>query len=692
MRNKAAAAAIGSVLLLALVLRGAYFFSLADHPEFRTPMLDARWFHQQALSILDGRWEGAEAVFRAPLYPLFLAGVYRVLGADPAAARALQLFLGCIAVLLSIRLGGRIFGRTAGLITGVLAAADWIVIHFEGELLIASILPLLATVLLLALLRAERSSRARTSLLAGALLGLFAAARPNVLLFLPAAAFLLGRVERRRGLFLIAGALLLIAPITVRNRIVSGEWILLSSQGGLNFYIGNNREADGMHAAFPGLPSWVNEDVERVTAVRIGHRPSPNETSRYWLGEALREIGGDPVRFAGRFARKAYFLLSSYEVGNNRDLTLFRQSDPVLRLPLLSFGVLLPLALTGMFFRRRSGPGRYLLESYLLFYGASVALFFVCARFRVPLLPALFPLAARGLLVLSAPIRERRFRAAAAPLLFFFALQAGISVDPFHAKRSAVGQDAFHRGNVHARRDEPEKAVAAYREAIERIPDFPGAHYHLGVVLLGMGREEEGIRELEEAMRLDPSNPRVPVGLAEHLASQGERREAERLYRSAIRADPYFPGAVMGLGGLLAEEGRAEEAEPLLRRGLDLAPGEPAALLNLGKFLASTGREEEARPLLERLTRVAPDRKEGWFELGLLLHRGGDPAAAAKAYRNAARLDPADRRSRMNLALALRQIGDGEGAARVLREVIAAHPEDGEARRRLEDLRGEAGD
>ncbi|RPJ47794.1 MAG: hypothetical protein EHM19_02625, partial [Candidatus Latescibacterota bacterium] len=83
-----------AVVLVAVGLRAGYFASYAAHPEFRTPMLDSEWFHEQALAIRAGDWSAREATFRGPLYPIFLAGIYALTGPDPAAARLVQLLLG----------------------------------------------------------------------------------------------------------------------------------------------------------------------------------------------------------------------------------------------------------------------------------------------------------------------------------------------------------------------------------------------------------------------------------------------------------------------------------------------------------------------------------------------------------------------------------------------------------------------
>ena len=46
-------------------------------------------------------------------------------------------------------------------------------------------------------------------------------------------------------LLLILSAAAVISPWTLRNYRVHGEWILISSNGGINFWIGNNEQATG---------------------------------------------------------------------------------------------------------------------------------------------------------------------------------------------------------------------------------------------------------------------------------------------------------------------------------------------------------------------------------------------------------------------------------------------------------------
>ena len=50
-----------------------------------------------------------------------------------------------------------------------------------------------------------------------------------------------------------AGLVLALLPVAIRNYAVAGDWSPASSHGGLNFYIGNNANADGTYRPVPGI-------------------------------------------------------------------------------------------------------------------------------------------------------------------------------------------------------------------------------------------------------------------------------------------------------------------------------------------------------------------------------------------------------------------------------------------------------
>lgn len=195
-------------------------------------------------------WEApfCPTALRTPLYPLFLAGTYRLLGADPARAVLLQLLLEVLATVLVIRLGKTLGGRRTGLLAGLLYALNGSTQRYTGVLFAETLLlPVMTAALGCSLAALQRPSPRRAAL-GGALWGLAILVKPNVqFLALAVGGLLLANgmrlylrhenrsagaaVSRFRAhsaavaLFIMALGLTL-SPWLIRNRMLFGRWVL----------------------------------------------------------------------------------------------------------------------------------------------------------------------------------------------------------------------------------------------------------------------------------------------------------------------------------------------------------------------------------------------------------------------------------------------------------------------------------
>jgi len=82
---------IGVIFAVALAIRLIFFFvNKQTNPLFNDPILDSLFHHQWAKEINDGNFWGDEVYFRAPLYPYFLAFLYKISGTSIAFATFCQ--------------------------------------------------------------------------------------------------------------------------------------------------------------------------------------------------------------------------------------------------------------------------------------------------------------------------------------------------------------------------------------------------------------------------------------------------------------------------------------------------------------------------------------------------------------------------------------------------------------------------
>ncbi len=542
-----------------------YLHEIRDNPFFTRPVLDeaihlewaGRWANDEA-------WFPGEPFFRAPLYPLLLSGAMRLFGRDYVILRVLQMLLALATPVLVYALGRALHSRTAGAVAGILAACYGMILYFNASFLIVVLLLPLDLGALLLLLRArahedheEREDRGERPLWfgAGLLLGLSAIARPNILLFAIAIGAWAGvRALRHRLAPYALGLLLPIVPVTLHN-LSQGEFVPIAWQAGTNFYIGNNRAADGMTAIAPGTEgTWWGgyRDLIRIAEEAEGRTLARTEISSYWFGRGLDEIAADPAHAARLLLKKTWLLIADFEVSNNQGIYFFAQFSPLLsKLMLFGMGLLFPLAFLGVVVTRGS-RARTLLLLFLAAYALSIVLFFVTARYRMPLVPVLLVFAACGLVAIVDWIRKRAY----VPLAFTLVALAGLSALA-HAPLLAVEKDRFAQGyynigTVLLQEGNAQEALTWFQKAIDEEPAYRNARYNLGLSYSLLGRHTEAEEALRALLAVSPGDTPAQRTLGSVYESMGRYDDAAREYAASLRTGAPEPEVLFSLGALRA--------------------------------------------------------------------------------------------------------------------------------------------
>jgi len=609
-----------ALILLAAAIRIAHLLELRHDPFIDRPIMDAEYHDSWARALVGGMPFGEKVFFRAPLYPYALAGVYRLFGAGPWPARIVQMALGLASLLLLHRLARRLLGRRAALIALLLGVLYDLLPFYEGELLIK------ALIVFLDLLAIERFAaflgerRTRDLILAGAIIGLSAIARPNVLAIVPGLTILavtVGRARRGAVAFVVASLLCPLA-ITGVNWVRGGEPVFIASQGGLNFFLGNNRSSNGWSAVAPELrPDWWGgyEDMIRIPQAAAGRKLAPSEVSAYWTRRALSEIAADPAWWLWHLARKATLWFGAEELSNNRDLRFWTRRSWIIHSLPVRYAQLVPLALLGALLVpwRRTAP----LILFVLPYALSFIAFFVTSRYRLVTVPFLAILSA-GALDRLAILAHRRELGALAPRLALLA----VFVLVFSSRLVPVLQPTFALSYQEISRREMERgrwaeAVAACRKALEYEPGNLDARHDLGLALREGGDPEAALAELN-AVAESRGDATAWNNVALTLWALGRREEAHAAFAKAIASDP--SGADPWLNSALMFEEDRDWAAALsaLERGGDLRQGDPMVWYHKGLVLVELGRRQEARTAFENALELAPNLNDARIRLEAL--------------------------------------------------------------------------
>lgn len=96
-----------------------------------------------------------------------------------------------------------------------------------------------------------------------------------------------------------------------------------------------------------------------------------------------------------------------------------------------------------------------------------------------------------------------------------------------------------------------EEAIAGYRQAIERNPNFYSYHHNLAEALVKLGRFDEAANSYRHAIHTNPNSAWSYHNLAEVLKKLGQLNEAISLYCRAIELNPKFYGFYNNFGETL---------------------------------------------------------------------------------------------------------------------------------------------
>ncbi|MCK4548198.1 MAG: tetratricopeptide repeat protein, partial [Candidatus Eisenbacteria sp.] len=572
------------LFLLAFTVRLVHLVTMRNSPFFQYPIMDSLIHDEWAWTIASGGetpWH--PPFFRAPLYPYFLALIYSVFGHSHTWARIVQMVLGSVSVVLVFAIGRRIFDQRVAWIAGLLACFYWMFVYYEGELLIVPLILFLNLAGLLLLIGALEKPGALRFFLVGLLFGMSAIARPNILLFPAALVVWLLLRHRRAGLAslaksaapLVSGLVLAILPVTAANTL-SGDPVLIASQGGVNFYIGNNAESDAIRAVVPGTRSdwWGGyHDTVLMAEQARGRSLKPSEVSNYWYGRGIEFITSQPRKAARLFLRKFCLFWNHREFGNNQDIYFIQERSPVLRaLSMAGFGIIAPFGLIGMGLAwRRLRPSR-MLSVFVVVYMLSVILFFVNARYRMPVVPVLLVFAAYAGTMIFDKIKCRDLRGIAAPGVMILLLTVAVNTNFHGLEKSNAAFGHYSLGLTYRHAGEPDRAIEEFLKALDHEPDRRDARFNLAIAFIETGRSAQAEAMLRELVSRYPEDAESRYALGNAMAAMGDLDTAVRELSVAISLRPYYYEAWHSLGVAQYGSGRLEEAEASFRRALEIHP------------------------------------------------------------------------------------------------------------------------
>jgi len=622
------------LVLAALILRMVYLNDIADkNPYFQDETLVAEVNHQWAKDIASGRQTvESEPFIRAPLYPYFLSVIYKIFGTSTFTPRLIQLLISAGLAFLIYKAGDRIFGFTGGIAAGIIWAFYGPEMFFAGELFETSLATALIFIIYLVLEKAINRNSANLFALSGILLGLTVLMKPNSALFLPILFIYIlllkneGKFNWKQSSVFALVCIITILPVTIRNYIVGKEFVPVSAYGGLNYYIGNNPQSDGVSAIFP---EWIeelqddawgrNHHATALTALsirkaseKVSEELTPAESSSFWWRESVKWMMDEPGKFILLNLKKIAVFFSGFEFGNTRDVYFARYYSNLLSVLLWNFngikfpfGLLIPFAGLGIFYLLKNKlPGRKTILVFLISAVLSTTLIFVCARFRMPAIPFLVILAGGGLITAFRDLNAKKF---VTNLIIFVPLVVIANGNFFKLEKDTSYQEFYNLGRHYLKQQKFNEALYAFNSSFQAKPNHLPTLNELGLLYEAMGNYEEAVRYQSAVVQALPDNPLALYNLGAAEGKAGLFDDAIKHLSKAVELDETFWQARLNLGNAYAAIGQYNDAEECFNKTLELVPDSPDLIFNMGTLQILKGDTLEARKYFRQVKEINPE-------------------------------------------------------------------------------------
>lgn len=370
---------------------------------------------------------GEPIIWRAPLYPAFLAVIYGVFGEhSETGVFFAQSALDSLTAVLIFYMGTRLFNESVGLFSALIFALHPLSAYYSLRFMSEPLFTLAFTAAIAAWVAAVHARRFMAYPVAGALVAVAALVKPVALglwPFLVACVCYQLRSQPRRALSaaiaLTIACVIVLAPWAIRNYRLTGEVVAVATGGGYALWLGNQMVSEGRE-------DWEVDEMtrahlfERRSAVIAGAEISDRhlvsvsnqptirsaiqpvyitvEEDHAFFLAAWREIDSHPFDSALLTIRKVFRFWFRIFLPENR----WAQSYIILFQTLF-----LALAILGMLEAKRRGGILFALILPVIFLTAAHALTFSTIRYSIPAIPVVTILMTAGLRGVVHGLNER---------------------------------------------------------------------------------------------------------------------------------------------------------------------------------------------------------------------------------------------------------------------------------------------
>jgi tetratricopeptide (TPR) repeat protein len=521
-------------------------------------VLDSADYDRWAMEIARGNWVGKDVFYAMPFYPYFLGVIYFLFGYFLSMVRLIQICIGSINCVLVYWLAKRIFGSAVAIVSFLTCAFFGLFILYDN-MLIATSLIIFSYLALFNLISSFIQKQAVLKIfLIGLTLGISCLIAANALMFTLVFIFWIylyffKSIKKIIGYSLVffMGVSLTILPVSLRNYIVSKDFVLITAHGGLNFYLGNNPLSDGANVDLPLFSSGSRDMIEDSIAFAEkagGRKMKPSEISGFWFQKGIEFIKGNPNKFTRLFFTKVRLFLMGYELPDVFLSDFYSRYVPILKifgsLP-FKLNLFFPLFILGLIASIRQYKSRKPLLPIYLFLGSyifSTAMFLMNTRYKLPVAPLVIIFASYFVVYLSENLKRKKYKSVSIWVISFLVLYPILN-DKNLYKRYKPNQSAGHvyLGNHLLEKGQFKSAIEEFKKAVQKEPKKAEAHNMLGLGYLNSGDLKNAEVEFMKSIKLKPELIAPYNNLGQIYLEKRDYVAAEEYFKKSLNINSNQP-------------------------------------------------------------------------------------------------------------------------------------------------------
>jgi len=164
---------------------------------------------------------------------------------------------------------------------------------------------------------------------------------------------------------------------------------------------------------------------------------------------------------------------------------------------------------------------------------------------------------------------------------------AGVNVAKSADEQFRDGTDALQRRDAHGAQEAFEKVIASN-------PNYPGAHFDLGLALSAQMKFDDALAEFHKEEKISPNETKTYRAAAAIAIMRGRKDDAISEMRKLLEVDPKNQDAALNLGGLLYQSGKYSDEAEMLEHALKTSPDNGNLQDLLGMAYLKMGNSDEA--------------------------------------------------------------------------------------------------